>query len=255
MLAIKRKELIKESLLEKKSVTVSELSTLLQVTEETVRKDLQLLERENFLTRTHGGAFIQSGVINQISASIRENAYVDNKMQIGNCCSQLIQNGDSIFLDSSTTAYHVAASVKNKRLTIITNSLLIANYLSSFSNINLVLIGGRFDANNKSFIGAQTVSVLNEYFVDKAFFSCRSLSIEHGITDSNEDYALIRKTAISRADKAFLIVDHTKFDRTSFIKICNYDKVNTLVTDLPLSDAWRESLQQANILIVDQPSK
>ena len=104
MLAVARKTQIKDILLEKKSVTVVELSKRFSVTEETIRKDLQQLENEGFLSRTYGGAFIQDGALNDIDLTLRETAYVESKEAIADKCAELIHHGDSVFLDASTTA-------------------------------------------------------------------------------------------------------------------------------------------------------
>ena len=124
MLAVARKTQIKDILLEKKSVTVVELSKRFSVTEETIRKDLQQLENEGFLSRTYGGAFIQDGALNDIDLTLRETAYVESKEAIADKCAELIHHGDSVFLDASTTATFLAKRIRNMRLTIVTNSLM-----------------------------------------------------------------------------------------------------------------------------------
>ena len=106
MLAVARKTKIKDLLLEKKSVTVTELSKKYNVTEETIRRDLQQLENEGFLTRTYGGAYIQDGVLNDIDLTLRETACVESKEAIGIKCTELIHHGDTIFLDASTYQLH-----------------------------------------------------------------------------------------------------------------------------------------------------
>ena len=89
--------------------------------------------------------------------------------------------------------------------------------------------------------------------VDKAFFSCRTLSIENGVTESNDRWAQIRYTAIERSREHYLVADHTKFDRTSFVHICSYDRLTALITDTPLSEAWHEALESQGCQVIDQP--
>ena len=144
MLAVTRKSEIKDIVLEKKSVTVTELAKIFSVTEETIRRDLKQLESEGFLTRTYGGAFIQDGVENNIDLSIRETAYLKNKQAIASRCRELIHNGDSIFLDSSTTTLTIAKAINDMRLTVVTNSLMIINELCDKANIHLIAIGGNY---------------------------------------------------------------------------------------------------------------
>ncbi|HNX64525.1 MAG TPA: DeoR/GlpR family DNA-binding transcription regulator, partial [Oscillospiraceae bacterium] len=153
MLAVTRKSKIKEILQEKKSVVVSELAEMFSVTEETIRRDLKTFEDEGFLTRTYGGAFIQDGVQNEVELSVRETAYTDSKQLIAEKCAELVHNGDSIFLDASTTAIFIAKAICDMRITVLTNSLKVIGFLADYPNIHLITIGGLFAPNNMSFIG------------------------------------------------------------------------------------------------------
>ncbi len=244
MLAVTRKGKIKDIIIEQKSVTVSELSTKFNVTEETIRRDLKSLEDENFLTRTYGGAFIQSGVENNVNPSLREFAYVKSKELIADQAKTLIHNGDSIYLDSSTTALFIARVITDMRLTVITNSILIVNQLEQYDNIKLICVGGTFSRNHKAFHGTHTLQTIANYFVDKAFVSCRSLSIDHGITDSTEGEAAIRKLLLKQTNEIYFIADYSKFNKTSFIRICDFSEVTGIITDKPLSAEWVSLLAQ-----------
>ena len=247
MLAVTRKAQIKDIIQEKKSVLVSELALIFSVTEGTIRRDLKSLEEEGFLTRTYGGAFIQDGVANEVDLDIRETVYEDSKMAIAQKALGLIHNGDTIFLDSSTTSYFIAKAAKDMNLTILTNSLLIIDFLSKYENIRLICIGGQLSHKSKSFIGRSTHKVLNYYFVDKSFMSCRSLSLEHGITDSNEETAIIRQCLLDRSNKIYIVADYSKFDRTSFVNICDFSAINGIITDYNMSDEWIAFLKDHNV--------
>ena len=106
--------------------------------------------------------------------------------------------------------------IAKKRISVITNSLKIAMLLSSSENIKLFLIGGVFDNYSMSFLGGSVLQDMKRYFFDKAFVSCSSVHMKFGITDSNEQQAEIRRIAIEHSNRTFLVVDHTKFNRTSF---------------------------------------
>lgn len=247
MLALTRKNQIRKLVLEKKSVTVSDLSKRFSVTEETIRRDLKSLEEAGVLIRTYGGAFIQEGVMNDVQMTIREGAYVPNKQKIARKCAEFIQNGDTISLDASTTAFHICNEIKNTRLTILTDSLKSINYLSEFENINLISTGGTLERNYFSFIGRAASQTIREYYVDKVFVSCRSLDMEHGITEANEHIAAVRRLLIERANEVFLIADHSKFDKVSFVNICDFDKIDSIIVDQPLSSEWHEFLEARHI--------
>ena len=247
MLPIVRKEKIKELIRERNSMSVIELSETFKLTEETIRKDLSQLEREGFLKRTYGGAYITEGVQNEIDINFREHIHIEGKRKIAFACTEFINNGDSIFLDASTTSFYIAQSVKEKRLTVTTNSLKIANELATQNQINLVVIGGNLSPNSMSLLGKQAETNMTNYFFDKAFISCRFLNIAHGITDSNEQQAEIRNLALNRANTTYLVADYTKFDRTAFKKICSFDDIDFLITDNHLSDEWVTFLKEKKI--------
>jgi DeoR/GlpR family transcriptional regulator of sugar metabolism len=254
MLAFTRKSEIKDLILEKKSITVTELSKKFSVTEETIRRDLKQLESEGSLIRTYGGAFILDGVENNVDLSIRETTYLKSKQAIASCCRRLIRNGDSIFLDSSTTCLAIAKTISHMRLTVVTNSLLIVNELCDCSNIHLVCIGGNYTPNDKAFNGHITQLNLETLFLDKAFMSCRSLSIEHGITDSLEHVASVRQALVGRSEEIYLVADFSKFDKTSFIHITDFDKITGLVTDRQLDSHWKDFLKSHNVIIYETQS-
>lgn len=249
MLAVTRKAKIREIISEKKSVTVTELSREFGVTEETIRRDLKQLEEDGFLTRTYGGAFIQDGVENDIDTAIRETAYTDSKETIAARCLEIIRNGDSIFLDSSTTSLFLARALRDMRLTVVTNSLLIINELSGCSSIRLIALGGNYSAKDQAFIGSRTINSLKNFYMDKAFLSCRSLSMEHGISDSSESTSAIRQTLLDQSDSVYLIADHSKFDKTSFIRICGFERITGLVTDFSLTEQWAHFLEKAGVTV------
>ncbi len=249
MLAITRKTQIKDIILEKKSVSVSELAERFSVTEETIRRDLKVLEDEGFLTRTYGGAFIQDGVENEVDLNIRETVYEDSKRAIAEKALELIHNGDTIFLDSSTTAFFIAKAIRDMNLTVLTNSLIIVDFLSKYENIRVICIGGQLYHKGKSFIGRSTQKMIEYYFVDKAFISCRSLSLQHGITDSNEDSAVIRQSLLDHSNKLYIIADYSKFNKTSFVNICDYNAIHGIITDYQLDDEWITLLTESNVEI------
>lgn len=255
MLPIARKAKIKEIILEKKNVTVAELTKLFNVTEETIRRDLKQLEKEGFLTRIYGGAYINDGVMNDVHVNLREHIYVEGKRKIAEKCVEFIQHGDSVFLDASTTSLFIARMLGNKRITVVTNSLKIVNALIENENVHLVITGGGISRGSMSALGRSAEQSINTYYFDKAFVSCRSVSKQHGITDSNEQQAEVRRLVIERANRVYLVADITKFDRTSFASICGFDKIHTLVTDKPLSPDWREFLRQQGVQLIECESE
>lgn len=250
MLAQHRKDKIKEILAERKSVIVSDLARNFSVTEETIRRDLRQMEQEGLLTRTHGGAFIQQGVQNDVLFSLRAAAYLESKQTIGRLCAEFIHHGDSIFIDASTTSLALCEQIKDLRIAVVTHSLKVADALCNVENISLTMVGGVYSPKSASFEGVQTVQLLERYSFDRAFVSCRTLSLDRGVTDSNETLSMIRATAIKNSKETFIIADHSKFDRSSYIKICDFTDVNYIVSDKLLPPDWYPTMREQRVKIV-----
>ena len=251
MLAAERKQQIKEIVIAKKSASVAALAKQFGVTGETIRRDLKALEKEGVLMRTHGGAFIQSGVENLIDIDLRKTVYIDEKELIAKRCCNLVNNGDAIFLDNSTTCYHVAKALSDLNITVVTNNLMIMNLFAQSENIRLVSVGGEFSIKEQAFSGTIAQRALAEYYVDKAFISCRTVSINNGITESTDQWASIRHLMIERSDRQYLVVDHTKFGQTSFVRICDFDEITAVITDHPLDAKWHEALRSKGCNVID----
>lgn len=249
MLAIARRNAIKEQLQEHKSVTITDLAARLNVTKETIRRDLRAMEEDGELIRTHGGAYILEGVQNDIDISTRQILKTAEKQQIAQKCDALIQPGDFIFLDGSTTAWFIARKIADRKLTVVTNSLEIANILSTSKTVHLVLIGGEFHSSSKSFGGDGAVRNLQQYFLDKAFISCRSVSMEFGITDTNDNDAVLHRIALDHAKLKYLVVDHSKLNSASFSSICGLKELDGIIMDTDFSPEWKDCLNRNQVLI------
>lgn len=247
MLAIARRNMILELLREHQSVNVTELAASLGVATETIRRDFKELEAAGQLIRTHGGAYITEGVQNDISVSMRSVIRKQEKKEIARKCAGLIQTGDSIFLDASTTDWFVAQELLEKHITVLTNSLKVAEILSASSCVRLILAGGNYAPRSMSFCGQQTTEDLSRYYVDKAFISCRTVHLEFGATDSNEADALTRRTVLRRSHSTYLAVDHSKLDGISFVNICPLEDLTAVICDEPLSPLWQDHLKDIGV--------
>lgn len=247
MLAIARRNAIKEQLQEHKSVTITDLAARLNVTKETIRRDLRAMEQDGQLIRTHGGAYILEGVQNDIDISTRQVLKTAEKQVIAQKCDALIQPGDFIYLDGSTTAWFIARKIADRKLTVLTTSLEIANILSSSKTVHLFVIGGEFSSATRSFSGDGAVRNLQQYFVDKAFISCRSVSMEFGITDTSENSAVLHRIALEHAKHKYLAVDHSKLNNASFASVCPIKELDGIIMDTDFSPEWRECLKRNQV--------
>ncbi len=250
MLAIVRKNAIREQLQEHKSVRITELAKLLNVTKETIRRDLREMEQDGDLIRTHGGAYILDGVQNDIDVSTRQVIKIPEKEIIAKKCDSLIQSGDYIYLDGSTTAWFIAKAIAHRKLTVLTPSLEIIKILSTSDTIKLHAIGGEFNQSTMSFTGNGALRNLEQYYVDKAIISCRSISMEFGITDTNDHNAAMHKVALSHSRQKYLVVDHTKLDIASFSFVSPLSVLDGIVMDREFPDAWKQFLTQNGVRII-----
>lgn len=248
MIPRERQEHIKSIILQKKSVQVSKLAVEFDVSEETIRRDLSDMEKEGIIQKVHGGAVLSNRVQAKVDNTVLRNIFVENKKRIADLAVKMINPGDSIFLDSSTTSLILAESIKEMDITVLTNSIDIAHTLSARdSNVNLLCAGGRLIKSRRCFVGIQTQKFLEHYSFDKVFFSCKSLDLSAGVTDSDDTEAEIKKVAFSNSRQRILLADHSKFGRVSFVKLCKLEDLTVLITDEPLNSAWIDTLDDYEV--------
>lgn len=241
MLALERRNHILEKLQEEKRVVVSELSQLYNVSEETIRRDLDKLENEGYAIKSYGGAVINENMSIDMPFNVRKNRNVLGKQKIAEIVAGMIRDGDQIMLDASTTAVFIAKAIKEKqRLTVITNSIEIMIELADVSGWNVISTGGTMKEGYLALLGSRTEAVLRSYFVDKAFVSCKAFDIERGIMDSNDLFAQAKQTMMNSARESILAVDHSKFDNMAFSKVTDIHNLTAVVTDQKPSDEWMD---------------
>lgn len=248
MLALERRNRILEKLQEEKRVVVSELSQLYNVSEETIRRDLDKLEHEGYAIKSYGGAVINENNSIDMPFNIRKNRNVLGKQKIGTLVANLIHDGDCIMLDASTTAVFIAKAIKDKeRLTVITNSIEIMIELADVSGWNIISTGGMMKEGYLALLGTKAEDGMRSYYADKAFVSCKALDRTRGIMDSNELFAHAKQVMMESAKESILAVDHSKFDNTAFARVTNTQNLSAVVTDMKPSQEWLDFLESRNI--------
>ncbi|MGY3776813.1 DeoR/GlpR family DNA-binding transcription regulator [Helcococcus sueciensis] len=244
-----RQEKIMEMLSTNLEVNVLELSQLFKVTDETIRRDLNNLEKENKVIRTHGGAKLISNRKNEVPIEIRKDIFKENKDTMAKICVNYINNGDVIFLDASTTVYHILDFLPPEaNVTIVSNSLAILSHASKLKIKKLIMLGGEYDALTNSFIGVETIEQADKIYFDKAFISCRGINFD-SITDANIEQANLRSKVFNHASRLFLVADHTKFNITSMYKIKDLKCINHIITDKTPILKWKNHLNNLNIKV------
>ncbi len=232
MFALERQNAIVDRLKEQGAVSVSRLSTELGVTEETIRRDLEKLEKKEILLRTHGGAVPVEGNNYELSLEKRKSTNIEAKERLAKEAARLVATGDAIFIDASTTAFYLAKELKNfKNITVVTNSLRVLNELCSNPDIRLIGVGGMMSS-NLSLVGSIAEKNIREnYFVNKMFFSSRGMTINGGILESNEQECYIKQAMMEKATEKYYICDKTKVGRVGFVKLAEFEEITGIITE------------------------
>jgi len=246
MFAIERIKIIKNHLAKEQKVSVAKLSELLDVTEVTIRRDLEKLEKEGFLKRTHGGAVLADYVE---ESAIEENE--DDKdfqlyQEIGDTATHLVNDGDAIMLTNGTVNHYIAKALStHSNLTIVTNDLQIASVFSHSPGNNLILLGG--DLDETAVFGQMTLDNLRNFSFDHIFIEIDGLSDTVGITVSSTKKATLIQTAVKLADSVTIVCLSRFFGTKSLYRVANLDIANRVITDSNLEDQYKNYIYNQNI--------
>ena len=231
MLALERRNLILEKLQDEKKVVVSELSSQFGVSEETIRRDLEKLEKEGLATKSYGGAVLNESTSIDMPFNVRKKANVPGKQKIAELVAARVHDGDHIILDASSTAVFIAKAIKDmENLTVITNSIEIIIELSDVSDWNIICSGGSL---REGYLAG-----FNSFNADKAILSCKGIDLVKGVTDGNEMFSQAKQVMMQSARETILAVDSSKFDRIAFAKLCDAGAMDTVITDRRPDDRW-----------------
>lgn len=251
MLNIERVEYIMKELREKKTVYVEDLAKRYFVSPSTIRRDLTELERIGFLRRTYGGAVLVEQSSAEIPFLLRNNRNLEEKTLIGEQAASLVQDGQYIFLDSTSTAYQVIFHLTHKaNLKILTTSAQTALTCLDTLNAEVYCTGGWMSRYSRGFVGETARQRIAEFKPDMLFFSARSVSLSEGISDVNEEDVYLKKQMIASSRHAVFLCDHTKLDQTSYRIVCGMDQIDTMVCDRRPPQQWVQGLQQQNVALV-----
>ena len=239
MYAGERRDRIRDILFVRRNASVSSLAESLGVSTETIRRDLASLEEEGFIVKTYGGARLSENYARTFSPAV-SSANLSSELQlIAKKAVSLLASYSVVFIDHSTTASYLLDEIEQMNITVITNSLTVLNRLSGCEKIRLICCGGDFDPNRNAFLGAAAHSTLEYYQSDIAFISPAAIDRNRGFFDKTEPIAELHKAVIDNSKQIVLLMDHTKFDKVSFIHTAkDFSKVSYLITDNPLSGAW-----------------
>ena len=247
-----RRSAILQKLKEDSTVNVTHLSEMFGVSEVTIRKDLRILQERKLLLRVHGGAIMVTSTSETDSEDtnfrIKQMVNVKEKKAIGRAAAAHIRNGDTIMVDSGTTALEIVKNLDAfTELTIITNSVHAMLEAVKYKRFKVVLLGGTVRETSLSTVGALTESNLKLFYCDKLFLGVDSISVEAGLSTPSIDEASTNQVMISRAREVYAVFDSTKFNKRALAFIAMPDKISTVITDNRLPADIRNQLRLLNI--------
>jgi DeoR/GlpR family transcriptional regulator of sugar metabolism len=248
---IERRNHLLALLQEKKSITVQEAAARFQVTEETIRRDFRTMEAQDLLIRTHGGAILADDINTEPSLEIRESINIKGKDAMGRQAASLVQDGNTLFLDASTSSLYVAKHLKEKKeLTVITNAERIILELAKCDDITLISTGGFVRKKSLSCVGRAAENAILSYHADKVFFSSKGFSLQLGAIDSNEQEATIKKLMMQHSSEAIFLCDHTKFNKVGYIVTAQLSDISRLISDTPLPEDWKQEITRHGVKVI-----
>lgn len=248
---VERRDSIIQLIRKDGKVRVDNLAEQFDVSSVTIRNDLDFLEKKGILHRTHGGALIRKNVYEDPTLEEKQKLFQKEKQRIGEKAVELINEGDSILLDSGTTAMEIAYRLTDKKnLTVMTNALNIGLKLGAHENLNVMLTGGLLRKESFSLVGPEAEATIGNYYFDKLFLGVDGLDIKFGLTTPNPMEAQLNRTMVDRAQQVIAIADSSKFGRHSFSYICDVDVISTIITDSNISSRYETELLRKNINVI-----
>ena len=246
----RRREQILAYLSQRERTSVGDLSQVLGVSEVTVRKDLDQLEAQGMLTRVHGGAVVSGrGRLERYFAT-REQEHLEEKRRIAQAAAALVQSGQQIFLDASTTALQVARLIKDREdLIVVTNGLYIALELNFSADITTIVVGGTMRHRSSSLVGNFNFNSLQRLRLDLGFFGARGVTARDGLMEGNLDEAQLKQLMVSASATVVGIVDSSKFDDLAFNVFALPPEISRIITDDRAPAPVVAALRAQNIVV------
>jgi DeoR family transcriptional regulator of aga operon len=232
-------------------VIVPELSAYFNVSEATIRRDLEKLDGLGWVQRTHGGAVRVERAAKEPPILQRIDERRDEKQRIGQAAAALVKDGETIFLGSGTTVLEIARHLpEGLSLTVITNSLLVANELAERAGIEMIVIGGMLRQSELSMVGYITEQAVREFRADRVFMGMRAIDARHGFTNDYLPETMTDRAILNIAPKVIVVADHRKFGRVSSVLVGPVTTAHMIITDNLISKDCINELIELGIEII-----
>jgi len=212
-----------------------ELAVALGVDVSTIRRDLDALARAGHVHRTHGGARLPPDAID-LPYRLRQSERLAAKQAIGRVAAALVGDGESVAIDSGSTTYELAAQLRARDLTIVTNDLRIARLVSDYPGVRLLVTGGELLRSTHSLFGDRAVSFVEELSVDRTFLGADAIEATSGITNTNTLEIPLKRALVGIAGSTVVLADSSKFGRRTLVRVAEIAEVDRMITDDELPD-------------------
>jgi len=245
-----RKSKILNSLNKYGKVKVCDLSQQYEVSEVTIRRDLQELEEDEMIKRVHGGAVLNGNTKFEPTFSEKIDKFYDEKESVGKLAASIIVDGDTIALDAGTTTISIARHIIAKNITVLTNSVDVAYELAKKGDVEVIITGGTLRWETRAMVGPVADNALKNFRVDKAFIGTNGLCIINGLTTPNIIEANTKREMIKIAKQTIVVCDHTKFSTVYFAKIVDLDSVDIIITDNQIDNDILKEFEEKGVKIM-----
>jgi DeoR family transcriptional regulator of aga operon len=219
----------------------------------TIRNDLNELQQRNLVQRSHGGAVLPDIFLRELPVLERLKAHSEEKRRIGAMAASLINNGETILLDSGTTTLEIARQIKLKQdLHIITNGVNIAAELLDARDAELFIVGGNVRGDSASISGRFTEEMLEQFSADKMFLSGAGCDLDFGVSGANLEEAMVNRAMLRISREIILVADASKFSKRSMSRIVHFSEIDTIISDTSLSEDIQVKLRAigCNLILV-----
>jgi DeoR/GlpR family transcriptional regulator of sugar metabolism len=245
-----RRRQIVEAIEKAGKLSVVELSTYFDVSEVTIRQDLQALSEQGLLLRTRGGA-LSTNTMPEFSFDVRQQQRAAQKVRIGQAAAALVSHGDTVFLDASTTVHAIIPYLKDhSELIVITNSLKAAISLLDAPQIQVILPGGHLRRESISLVAPTQYDLLEEINIQIGFFGARGVSVEEGLTDVNLNEVATKRAMVERCRRVVGVLDARKWGKVAASTFASLEQIDTLITDQDASKDLVRRIQEQQVEVI-----
>lgn len=251
MIPAHRRARIVEIIRKNGQVVVADLAALFRVSEETVRRDLRVLEKQGVLQRNYGGAILAEDSPGVPPLEERQMVHRAEKERIGAAAVGLLGSARVVLLDAGSTTLQVARQLRDRRgLTVVTNDLGIADELRGAEGVDVLVTGGQLKRHSRSLVGPDTVAAIRRYHVDVAFLGTSGLTLGRGLTTSDVLEAEVKSAMIAAAGRVVVVSDSSKFGKNNLVAFARIADVHVLVTDAGIPPDAAEALRRAGVEVI-----